>query len=156
MIQRIQSIYLFVAAALTFCLFVIPFAGFEFHFCVGNNIPYFNMTVCHTSPSFSFANRMLPLAITTLCAALLCLIAIFLYSDRSRQMKVVKLCIAIQAIVLIAMVAYCLSIGNVGFSAKINPKIAAVFPIVNIVLLLLAYRGIKADDDIVKSADRLR
>ena len=156
MIQRIQSVYLFVAAALTFCLFVIPFAGFEFYLCFGNNITYFNMTVCHTSPSVSSANRMLPLAITTLCAAVLCLIAIFLYRDRTRQMKVVKLCIAIQAIVLIAMVAYCLSIPNFRFCAKIDPKIAAVFPIVNIVLLILAYRGIKADDDLVKSADRLR
>lgn len=158
MIQRIQSVYLLVAAALTFCLFGVPYVGFDFHPCFGDNSTYVNMTVCHMSPSFSLAKKMLPLAITTLCAAVLCLIAIFLYRDRTRQMKVVKLCIAIQAIVLIAMVAYCYGLNRsiVGFSAEINPKIAAVFPIVNIVLLILAYRGIKADDDLVKSADRLR
>ena len=153
MIQRIQSIYLFVAAALTFCLFVMPYVA------IGNAIMMFNATVCHLSPAVPGmqTTTMVPLATITLCAAMLCLIAIFLYGNRTRQMKVVKLNVVLQAIVLIGMVAYIYGIKHkMGVGVAFSPKFAFVFPAINIVLLLLAYRGIKADDDLVKSADRLR
>ena len=153
MIQRIQSVYLFVAAVLTFCLFALPYIA------IGNAFMMFNVTVCHISPVVPGmqATTMVPLAAITLCAAVLCLITIFLFSNRTRQMKIVRLNIVLQAIVLIGMVAYIYGIKNsVGAGVAFSPKFAFVLPAVNIVLLLLAYRGIKADDDLVKSADRLR
>lgn len=153
MIQRIQSIYLFVAAALTFCLFALPYVA------IGNAFIMFNVTVCHISPVVPGiqATTMVPLAAITLCAATLCLITIFLFGNRTRQMKIVRLNIVLQAIVLIGMVAYIYGIKHsVGAGVAFSPKFAFVLPAVNIVLLLLAYRGIKADDDLVKSADRLR
>ena len=152
MIQRIQSVYLFVAAALTFCLFAIPYTT------VGNLLMKVKVTVCHLSPMFpGKETAMLPLAIITVCAALLCIIAIFLFANRARQMRVVRLNIVLQAIVLIGMVAYAFAIRHsMGMGASIRPSFASVLPVVNIILLLLAKRGIKADDDLVKSADRLR
>ena len=153
MIQRIQSVYLFVAAVLTFCIFALPFACFEI---IRTPWPM-EVTACHltTLPSILFPRTiMLPLAIVTSCATVLCLIAIFLYRNRTNQMKVVKLNIALQAIVLISMLAYYLYF--IRFCIVGNPQIASIFPVINIILLVLAYRGIKKDDDLVKSADRLR
>ena len=153
MIQRIQSVYLFVAAVLTLCLFGVPYAGFG----SGNTI--FSATVCHLSPAADgvSATALAPLAAITLCAAVLCLIAIFMYSNRTRQMKVVKLNIALQVVVLIGMAAYCYGLQKaMGEGVAFSPKFAFIFPIISVLLLILAYRGIKADDDLVKSADRLR
>ena len=72
-------------------------------------------------------------------------------------MKTVRLNILFQVIVLVGMVAYAFGIKqSVGMGSSITPKFALILPIINIVLLILAYKGIKADDDLVKSADRLR
>ena len=153
MIQRIQTIYLFLASVLTFCLFGVPYAA------IGNGTQFFNATVCHLSPAADgiSATALVPLAAITLCVAMLCLIAIFLYGNRSRQMKVVKLDIALQLVVLIGMVAYCFGLQKaMGEGFTFAPKFAFAFPIVNAALLFLAFKGIKADDDLVKSADRLR
>ena len=153
MIQRIQSVYLFVTAVLTVCLFVLPYVA------IGNAFLMFNVTVFRLSPEVPGmqATTMLPLTAITLCAAVLCLIAIFMYGNRTRQMKVVKLNIVLQAVLLIGMVAYLFGIKNtMGASVTFSPKFAFAFPVISIVLLFLAYRGIKADDDLVKSADRLR
>jgi len=159
MIQRIQTIFLFVAAVLTFCLFCLPFVGVG----VGNGFMMFNfnVTACHMSPAPPIqslqASKLLPLAIVTLCAALFCLVTIFLFANRARQMKFVRFGIVFQAIVLIGMVVFCHILQNAaGQMATLNPKFAFVIPAVNIILLILANRGIKADDDLVKSADRLR
>ena len=100
---------------------------------------------------------MWPLATVTLCAAIFCLITIFLYANRVRQMKIVRYNIAVQAIVMIGMVMCCFYMQrSAGSMATVSPRFAFVIPAVNIILLILANRGIKADDDLVKSADRLR
>ena len=153
MIQRIQSVYLFVAAVLTFCLFVMPYVA------IGNAFMMFNATVFRLSPAVPGmqTTTMFPLAAITLCAAVLCLIAIFMYGNRTRQMKVVKLNIALQVVLLIGMAAYMFGIKHsMGVEVAFSPKFAFAFPVVSAVLLFLAYRGIKKDDDLVKSADRLR
>lgn len=161
MIQRVQTIYLFVVAALTFCLFCLPFVGVG----VGNAYMMFNfnVTACHMSPAPPIqglqATKLLPLAIVTLCAALFCLVTIFLFANRTRQMKFVRFGIVFQAVVLIGMVVFCHILQNAAgqmATITITPKFAFVIPAVNIILLILANRGIKADDDLVKSADRLR
>ncbi len=153
MIQRIQSVYLFVAAALTCCLFGLPFAG------IGKGFLTFSVTACHLSPKVPGMNSttMLPLAIATLCVAVLCLINIFLFGSRTRQMKIVKLNIVLQVVMLLGMVAYCIGLQRgMGMGASIHPRFAFAIPVVNVILLILAYKGIKAADDLVKSADRLR
>lgn len=153
MIQRVQTIYLFVAAALTFCLFGLPFAN------VGNGFMTFNVTAYQISPTVPLVQmpKMWPLATVTLCAAIFCLVAIFLYANRARQMKMVRYNIAVQAIVMIGMVICCFNMQRTaGSMATVSPRFAFIIPAVNIVLLILANRGIKADDDLVKSADRLR
>lgn len=153
MIQRIQSIYLFLATAITCCLFAVPYTA------VGNAIMKFKVTACHISPMLPGMkdSTMLPLSIITACAAVICLISIFLYGNRTRQMKIVRLCTLLQVVVLIGMVAYAFGVKQpMPLGATIKPQFAMALPVVNIILLIMANRRIKADDDLVKSADRLR
>ena len=153
MIQRIQSVYLFVASALTFSLFGLPFAG------IGNGLLTFNVTACHLSPAVPGMQptTMLPLAFATACVAALCLINIFLFGNRTRQMKIARLNIVLQIVILFGLTAYCIALQRaMGMGASVSPRFAFAIPVVNVILLILAHKGIKADDDLVKSADRLR
>ncbi len=154
MIQRIQSIYIFVASVLTICLFFVP----SFHFSVGQGS--YDITACHISPAFSLvpSTVMLPLALVTFFAFLLCLISIFLFRNRTLQMKVVRINAFLQIVILFTMVAYVFFMFDKSGQTNIHIdfSMALIFPIVNVILLAFARKRIKADDDLVKSADRLR
>ena len=178
MIQRIQSVYLVVAAVLAVCLFCFPYAE------VVVNGTLFTITACHLSPAvelpsattvlpFALSFRvndfsmpslsvttMLPLASITVLAIVLCLIALFKYNNRTLQMKTTKVVIYLQIVILVTMIAYFFglsrALGGAEMTFNVNFRLPMVFPVINIILLVLAYRGIKKDDDLVKSADRLR
>ena len=156
MIQRIQSIYLFLAAALGVSLFCFPFAEIV---TGGNNVA---LTVCHLSPAVEgvSAAAMTPLALVTSLFVVLCLIALFKFHNRAMQMKITKLCGYLQILIFVAMIAFIIGLSKTPGSDKLTVEVSfcmpMAFPIVNFILLILAHRGIKKDDDLVKSADRLR
>ena len=156
MIQRIQSIYLFLAAALGVSLFCFPFAEIV---TGGNNVA---LTVCHLSPAVEgvSAAAMTPLALVTSLFVVLCLIALFKFRNRAMQMKITKLCGYLQILIFVAMIAFIIGLSKTPGSDKLTVEVSfcmpMAFPIVNFILLVLAHRGIKKDDDLVKSADRLR
>ena len=156
MIQRIQSIYLFLAAALGISLFCFPFAEIV---TGGNNVA---LTVCHLSPAVEgvSAAAMTPLALVTSLFVVLCLIALFKFRNRAMQMKITKLCGYLQILIFVAMIAFIIGLSKTPGSDKLTVEVSfcmpMAFPIVNFILLILAHRGIKKDDDLVKSADRLR
>ncbi len=79
------------------------------------------------------------------------LINIFLYKNRKMQMLI--------SIILTVLSIETLSLGLVfSFTAAVSISLnAGIFmPIVSTVLFILAYRGIKKDDELVKSSNRLR
>lgn len=155
MIQRIQSIFLFVASALTLCLFFTPFIGLDF----GQG--FSNISVCRMTPVLQGfqPTAMLPLAILAGTAFVLCFMSIFLYRNRTLQMKVVRVNSFLQIAILIVMIVYVyMFIKDLDDDTTIHYTLylTLVFPVVNMILLGLARKRIKADDDLVKSADRLR
>lgn len=69
-------------------------------------------------------------------------------------MGVIRFAIVISIILLGLFVYWSLMLpGENGFSEK---GIGILFPVISIVFLVLAYRAINKDDNLVKSADRLR
>ncbi len=152
MIQRVQSIYLLTASILTLCLFCTPFANLLIDGVATST------TVCHLKPAVGNlpSTVMIPLAIIALAAAIICLITIFLYKNRTLQMRICKLNIALQLIIVAGMVAYALGLAKTAGAESMNLKMAMAFPVISIVLQVLAYKGVKKDDDLVRSVDRLR
>lgn len=153
MIQRIQSIYIFVASALTFCLFFTPFISLD----LGQGVS--EISVCRMSPVLQGfqPTAMSPLAILAGTAFVLCFMSIFLFRNRTLQMKVVRVNEFLQMAVLIVMLVYIyVFVKDIDTTIRFCFYLALVFPIVNAILLVLARKRIKADDDLVKSADRLR
>ena len=136
MIQRIQTIYLLVAAILS--------AGLIFVFHLWTN--------SEEVPVFAKDN-LLYLGLF-LGSALCSLVALFSFKNRKFQFVLGRLNIIINFILLGFFVYQSLMPPG---ESQISEKGVGIFiPILSIVLLVLANRAIKKDEDLVKSVDRLR
>lgn len=137
MIQRIQTIYLLLAFVVTgILLFFIPLwtmkDGKEF---------YFMQSQVYTI--------LLGLSTT------LTLLSIVSYKKRQNQFVIGRLNIILNLILLGLFVYRSLNLS--GETPAVSEKGIGMFlPVVTIVLLVLANKAIKKDEDLVKSVDRLR
>lgn len=148
MIQRIQSIFLVLAAGLLGSLFALPFstssgeAGYAEASVYGDQV-------------FEVADH-LGLMIAFGLAGVLALIAIFLFKNRPWQIR----------LGIVAIIVTVLGIGFGGYLlyeaqalelGGLNLKPAAIFPLLAIIFLALANRYIRKDEKTVKAAyTRLR
>ncbi len=136
MIQRIQTLYLVLAAAIS--------GGLIFVFHLWTNIEGDKVFAMHNNLYLGlFAG-----------SALLSLISIFRFKDRKSQFVLGRLNIILNFILLGVFVYQSLNLsGETNVSEK---GIGIVLPIFSIVCLVLANKAIKKDEDLVKSVDRLR
>ena len=137
MIQRIQTIYLLLAFIATAVLpFVFPLwksdNGQDFYFMLDQvYIVLFGLSTAMTA------------------------IAIISYKKRQNQFVLGRLNIILNLILLGLFVYRSLNLS--GETATVSEKGIGMFlPILTIVLLVLANKAIKKDEDLVKSVDRLR
>ena len=137
MIQRIQSLYLLIAAIIS--------GGLSFVFYLWQNV----------KEVLIFAkDNMLFLSLFMVSAAL-ALITIFLFKNRQLQFVLGRVNIILNLILLGLFVYRSLSLS--GEISEISEKgIGMLLPIFSIVFLVLANKAIKKDEDLVKSVDRLR
>ncbi|MBT8311191.1 MAG: DUF4293 domain-containing protein [Flavobacteriaceae bacterium] len=136
MIQRIQTVYLLLAAAVSgglIFVFNLWTTVEEVKFFAIDNNMYFGMFIGSAIWSF---------------------ITIFMYSNRKSQFVMGRLNILLNLILLGFFVYQSL---NLSGEALVSEKgIGMLLPILSIVLLVLANKAIKKDEDLVKSVDRLR
>jgi len=145
MIQRKQSIWLLLAALLNAAVFLG--ANFSIETRIQNVLQTNRYTVLQHLPSTLFI----------LAAIVLSLIAIFLFRKRPLQMKM-------SLIALLATMAYCLInwmrikevFANNKMISNYSFGLASITPYFAIVFILLACLGIRKDEKLVKSLDRLR
>jgi membrane protease YdiL (CAAX protease family) len=136
MIQRIQSIYMLLVAAIA--------GGLTFIFGLYTTIEGVEI----------FAKDD-PLYIGLFMAsAILALITIFLFKNRKLQFVLNRFNIIFNLTLLGVFVYRMLTLSG---ETEVSEKgIGIIIPIISIVLLVLANRAIKKDEDLVKSVDRLR
>ena len=88
-----------------------------------------------------------------IAVAVVAFAAIFLYTNRKLQLKVVLLNIVL-SFVLITLFFYGLT-QHIGIKNYVF-KIGAILPVFVLFFNILAYGAIKSDENLVKSMDRLR
>ena len=136
MIQRIQSVYLFLAFVVTgiLTLFIPLWKNAEgVDFYAGQNQMY---------------------VIAFGISAALSIISLLGYKKRQTQFVYNRLNMILNFILLGLFVYQSL---NLSGEASVSEKgIGMFFPLVSIILLALANKAIKKDEDLVKSADRIR
>jgi 4-amino-4-deoxy-L-arabinose transferase-like glycosyltransferase len=105
--------------------------------------------------NLEFIEKLLPLSVLIILIPILSLIAIFIFRNRKIQMKVVLILIILSIVLVIALILVSFRIIS-KFDATIIPGIKMILPVLILIISILAYRGIRKDDQLVKSYDRLR
>ena len=147
MIQRVQTLYLFISALLVGLLFLLPFAElvkdgavylFNYKGIILNGILKEN----------GFSISILIGIIVALHG-----VSIFSYKNRIRQMRLIVFAV----LLMLGLVGLFFYFTYYTFSgAQISFKIAALFPTVAIILDYLAIRAIGKDEALIRSIDRIR
>jgi hypothetical protein len=154
MIQRIQTIWLSVAAILS--LFLL---NGEFLIFTGQTREIFLIGLRGVSKVSAGGNELLIssaiLTITIVLLPVASVSAIFLFRRRPIQKLAVIAVICLSAFLCLES-AYYWYVVTARYSAVIAPVIKMVIPVIIIILAIMAYSGINRDERIVKSYDRLR
>ena len=145
MIQRIQSIFLFLATLTFGSLFAVPFALTD------------TEATGFLSDRVYDVNDHIALLILTILGCLISLVAIFAFKNRKSQQKLVYGVIIIG--LLLPVAAFLLFTGdapNMFTSGVVNDQIGLYIPFLAAVFGFFAKRYIQKDEKLVKSMDRLR
>lgn len=140
MIQRVQSIWLFLATLFTA-------ATFKFSFFSGNKL---NATTNVKEWVEFIASQNTIVLIIAVVITVASLITIFMYKDRKRQMLITM----VTAIVAIIQIALYFNAKYAFTEASLN--LGSLFSFATPILLFLAAKAIYSDEKMVKNADRLR
>ena len=152
MIQRVQTIWLFLASLTLFMLLLLPIVtktnnGTEFWVLVSG---LYQKAATGTIKSEGF----MPLLISTVVIALIALANIFNYKNRTLQKRICNV-----VIILTLGLSFWISQAAQKIPGGLDGadyNVGAFMPILTIIFCFLAFRGIRKDELLIKSADRLR
>ncbi len=155
MIQRIQSIYLFLIAVLSG--FLLTGSVINFIDKTGSviKVAFTEIIKSTGGQGIDVLEKLLPLTILIIIIPVFSLMTIFLYKNRKVQLRLTLVMIILTATLLIAFVHVSLSVIS-KFEAHLVPGFKMIIPVIMLILSILAYRGIRKDERLVKSYDRLR
>ena len=162
MIQRIQTIYLFVLTALMAAVLFTPLARFlggteEFRLMV------FGVKSLEEPAGLGadslYVVSTLYMGILVVLSTLLPLVNIFLYKRRWLQMRlcVVEIVLLIGVQIFVCYYIFKAWHSVAGFEIhSVSYSLVDIFPLIGIVLAYMAMRGIIKDETLVRSLDRIR
>lgn len=155
MIQRIQTVYLLIAALLTGMLCVVPLAHGITSDAVSCSVSIWGFVAPTPTPD-SYSGSWLNLAagFGSIITALLALVTIFLYKRRILQKKLCHILLVLLILLCVAMAAYLIQ--TAALFEGFNLSVICIFPVIAIILVILARRGIIRDEKLVRSLDRIR
>lgn len=147
MIQRIQTVYILLAAVFIALLLKLDFA----ELAVNGEFYTFSSKGIISGDKVLFSG--LPVMLFIALIAIIHLVVIFMYKRRIRQIRILSFSI-ILVLGLIGVIFYFL---YAAFDdAKIVFKIPLIFPLITVILDYLAIRAIGKDEALVRSLDRIR
>ena len=154
MIQRIQSIFLFLAAIAIALMFFFPLANF---FSENYSIQlWVTGIIKHTEFSDNVNISSLPLLIIVPFIAVLSFVTIFLYKNRKTQLKVIKFNLLLNIILISLYFFYYINYIEEITQSKADYLVGSFFPLISLLFFILAFRSIRKDEKLVRSSERLR
>jgi len=154
MIQRIQSLLLLFAFFIAVALYFMPLSQ-KTHFdpAIGDVNATLKVTGIETAPGE--LTVIWPLLLCNSAVGLLSLIAIFMYKNRPGQVKITMLAFFISCLVLTGTFWYSDYYNNAG-DDKSRYLVGVYLLFVQLFVLIRALKAIKKDEELVRSADRIR
>ncbi len=162
MIQRIQSLFLLVAAVIPIVLLFIPIGYVT---TADEHYVYNSLVLKLNIPDGMAAIRLYYVAFCLVLTAALSLVALFSYKKRVRQVQIVSITMIVYLITLMLMLWVCpdiiftkyFSSRSIEFSFTFaNKTLMLVLVFIEAICLFMANKFIKKDEKLVRAADRLR
>lgn len=155
MIQRIQTVYLALAAILLVVptVFNLNWASVDSE---EGSFALSSVSINRTGVVTEVESGAFLIAAAIGLALLITVYAILQFKNRKFQMKLVQGAMALQVVVPALVFFYASKMADMAESDAVSYSPLLATFVVNIILCILAYRGIKKDEALVRSADRLR
>lgn len=180
MIQRIQSFWLVLAACCIALCFMFPVAQYQLSIpstqqtvearldLIAKSNPDMLVQMQNIEPVVTFSQRdsgfqTWLLIVVAALVGVMTLLCIFMYSNRVRQMRMVAVAFLLNVAYVFLLFFWAVDAFGKNVvqyfhcgDLQVTWYIGAYAPIVSLVFLILAHRGIKKDEATVRAADRLR
>lgn len=155
MIQRIQTIFLFLATVFAGILFFTPIFSFNYG---GDLMKLTILGVKNANEALAFAaTYSLPLILITILIVAVPMVTIFMFKKRELQLKLSSLNVFLNAALCgLIFLFYASDIEKRVDVEAVSYLFGTYIPLINMVLSVLSMRWIKKDIDLIKSVDRLR
>jgi hypothetical protein len=155
MIQRIQSVYLFLAAIVLFSMFFHPLVEIV---DTGKMFYRFDLSGIYEGmgDTAKKIESVLPLRFLVFVTAALSLITIFFYKRRIMQIRICIFNLMLLLGFYGLFLFYFFHMRNQLDVSITDLKITIVFPMIGFILVFLATRGIRKDELLVRSYNRIR
>lgn len=155
MIRRIQSLYLSLIVILSLIFINDSFFVFSDSSQAILKVSFQGLLKGNEGNIFVLINRLIPLSVLFILIPFLALITVFLFKNRKIQKLLAFSVILVSAGFIIMSIYYSRNI-IIAYHASLIPGFKIAIPVVILILSVLAYNGIKKDDNLIKSYDRLR
>jgi Domain of unknown function (DUF4293) len=156
MIQRIQSVYLLLVTVLMSLMIFFPLASLGLH--DGQSVVFYSYGVNKYifQGNAEMITRTLPVLLLVCLTGIISFVNIFQFRRRVIQMRICLVNILLLALLLFGILLYYYIVKNSLPVENHIMKLPGIFPVVGIILTLLAYRNIHEDEILVQSYDHLR
>ncbi|MFI5218566.1 MAG: DUF4293 domain-containing protein [Bacteroidia bacterium] len=164
MIQRIQSVYLLIVLLLWVSIFFLPVSiktiepnpalqilkPVSYRLDIYGVFKFEDKELVSKSPAYILSGLSV---IGTISVAL----SLFLYKNRTRQIKLCRFSLLLAAAFIAADFYLSEAMGSeYPVESSVQYQAASYFPVLQIILLMMAIKAIKKDEDLVRAADRIR
>lgn len=155
MIQRIQTLYMYLSVVLCGLLFSFDLASFDY----GSTM--MNLSVLgvdnQVDATYFGSGYTWSLLVLTILMTILPVVTSFLYKRRQVQVKLCQLEMLLNVVFVVLVMLYFAPDVKETINAEMEIyKAGMYFPIGSLVFNLLAIRGVKKDIELLKSVDRIR
>lgn len=154
MIQRIQSLYLLISSLLLSVSLFAPYMSFEHP---QTEILLTAWSISDTTEGLlQESQSLLSLSIAVISTAVLSMVVIFLFKNRTLQMRLIRYAVMLKIAILAAIAFFSYMITALDEKIVLHLEISILFVLIAIVVDVLAYMAVKKDDNLVRSIDRIR
>lgn len=155
MIQRVQTVYLFLVFLFSLLFLLFPKGYLEISSAI-YEIRSTGLTEKEGNEALSAAGVLRYFAMfLPIFIMILTLYTTGSFKNRVLQMKLGKINILLHVVLVVSTFFFLDSIKNL-YSGEFSYGVAVIFPLASMILILLANRAIRRDENLVRSADRLR
>lgn len=155
MIQRIQSIYLSLATLLSLVFIRGSFLNFADRTGAVIKVTFNGIVRDGIGQNPEMIEKLFPLTVLIILIPAISLVTIFIFKNRKLQLWFSLFLVILAAVFVIASIHVSFRIVS-KFDARLIPGFKMILPLAILIFSILASRGIKKDDQLVKSYDRLR